>query len=181
MTHWLRGFGPSMPRPIKMEALRVSLGAGLGLGLTGFVLWLLTPVDAGLWLGHPVLIAPLGASAVLIFAVPTSPLAQPWPVVIGNSVSALVAFAVLLVLPPALPAAALAVALAMGAMVGLRALHPPGGAVALFVVMAASPDHLPGLHFLLVPVLSGSTALVLCGLVWNRLIDRPYPSLPPSR
>jgi CBS domain-containing membrane protein len=32
----------------------------------------------------------VGASAVLVFAVPNSPLAQPWAVVGGNTVSALV-------------------------------------------------------------------------------------------
>ena len=39
------------------------------------------------------LIAPMGASAVLLFCLPASPLAQPWSVVGGNVVSGLVGMA----------------------------------------------------------------------------------------
>ncbi len=37
----------------------------------------------------PAMIAPMGASAVLLFAVPSSPLAQPWSILCGNLVSRL--------------------------------------------------------------------------------------------
>ncbi|MFD1837338.1 HPP family protein [Paracidovorax cattleyae] len=90
----------------------------------------------------PWLVAPIGASAVLVFGVPASPLAQPWPVVGGNALSALVGVACAALVPDPALAGALAVALAIALMVRLRCLHPPGGAAALFVVMAhgASPQ-----------------------------------------
>jgi CBS domain-containing membrane protein len=58
------------------ERARAALGAALGLLLTG----LLSRWAAAQWPGAdvPWLVAPLGASAVLVFAVPASPLAQPW-------------------------------------------------------------------------------------------------------
>src|SRR5450830_1606221 len=81
------------------------------------------------------LIAPMGASAVLLFAVPASPLAQPWSIIGGNLVSALVGVSYAkLVAEPAL-AAALAIALAIACMFALRCIHPPSGAVALTAVL----------------------------------------------
>jgi CBS domain-containing membrane protein len=104
------------------ERLRVVLGACLGLLLAG----LLSQLTMGS--GQPWLVAPLGASAVLVFGVPASPLAQPWAVVGGNALSALVGIACMNWLPlPPLAAAAIAVALAIGVMFTLRCLHPPGG------------------------------------------------------
>ncbi|UUZ55438.1 HPP family protein [Massilia sp. H-1] len=51
------------------------------------------------------LIAPMGASAVLLFCLPASPLAQPWAVIGGNLVSALVGVACARLLPDPLLAA----------------------------------------------------------------------------
>lgn len=174
MSLW-RALGPAVPRPKGSETLRAGFGAGVGLALAAVVLWVLAPPDADL-LAHPLLIAPFGASAFLIFAVPNSPLAQPWAVVVGNSLSALSALAVLQAGLPALVAAPLAVTLAVLAMGATRALHPPGGAVALFAALAAPA----GWGFALAPVLVGSLALVAAGLMWNRATGRAYPfRLPP--
>jgi CBS domain-containing membrane protein len=72
------------------ERLRDSLGAMLGLAVSGGVGWLLLGgADGALWL-----VAPMGASAVLLFAVPSSPLAQTWPALAGNVLPALVGVAV---------------------------------------------------------------------------------------
>ena len=166
----LRGFGPALPRPKTGDALRSALGAGLGLFLAGLLLWLLTPQAKAL-LAHPLLIAPFGATAFLIFGVPNSPLAQPWSAVVGNTISALMALAVLALHLPPLLSGALAVALAMAAMALLRAYHPPGGAVALFTALAGP---LP-LTFALSPAFTGTVALVAFGLLWNPLTGRMYP------
>src|SRR5690606_11814975 len=132
----LRAFGPVMARPRGAEPLRAALGAGLGLLACGLILAgvasYAVPGQAGL-----VLIAPLGASAFRMFAVPNSPLAQPWSAVVGNTVSALVAVALLHLHLPVTVAAGLAVGVAMVAMALLRALHPPGAAVALTTILAA--------------------------------------------
>ncbi len=177
MSLW-RGLGPSMPRPPGAEALRAGLGAGLGLVFCALLLWALAPAGT-LPLSHPALIAPFGATAFLIFAVPNSPLAQPWPVVVGNTLAAAVALAELQLGLPPLLSGGLAVALAVLVMAAARAMHPPASAVALFVSLA---DQTPPVQFILSPVLLGSAALVLAGVVWNRATGRVYPfrQPPPS-
>ncbi|MES2432315.1 MAG: HPP family protein [Pseudomonadota bacterium] len=169
----LHSLGPSMPAQSATEALRAGIGAALGLTLTAAVLWLLNP-SANI-LTHPALIAPFGASAFLIFAVPNSPMAQPWAVMLGNAASALAAIVILRTGLPTLPTAAFSVLLAVLAMATLRAMHPPGGAVALATVLSAHPDTLPGLHYLLLPVASGSLALVGLGILWAHATGRRYP------
>ena len=80
----LRGLGPAIAPGRPVEALRAALGAALGLGVSGFFMLAgrLDPV-LGLYL-----IAPFGASSVLLFAVPNSPLAQPWSALVGNGAAA---------------------------------------------------------------------------------------------
>ncbi len=163
-----RGFGPAMTGPKTVDLVRASLGAALGLVLAGLAL-------QGLGLGW--LIAPLGASAVLIYAVPNSPLAQPWSVIAGNTLSALVALALLAALPQGPWVAPLAVGLAIITMLAGRALHPPGGAVAFLVEMNGSLDW----HLTLVPVMAGSALLVGVGMVWNRAVGRVYPFRQPAQ
>ena len=157
------------PAPLNVdgrERLRVVLGAGLGVLLAG----LLSRAVMGP-LG-PWLVAPLGASAVLVFGVPASPLAQPWAVIGGNTVSALVGIACLHVLPlPPLALAAVAVALAIAAMLALRCLHPPGGAAGLLMVLTATQDW----HVALMPVALNSLLLVLAGMAYNSATGRRYP------
>ena len=167
------GFGPAMPRPARSEALRAAAGAGLCLFLTGCLLWLIAPTGA--LLDHPLLIAPFAASSVLIFAVPNSPLAQPWAVVVGNTLSALCGLALLRLVPHPLPAAALATLAAVVVTSLARALHPPAGATAMAVVLSADSADLPGWSYALLPVATGSLALVLFGIAWNRVTGRVYP------
>jgi CBS domain-containing membrane protein len=169
--HILRSLGPAVARVPAREALRAGLGALIGLALTG--LFLLSPavdLDLGLYL-----VAPFGASSVLLFAVPNSPLAQPWSAIVGNTVAALVGVAVcLLVTDPALRIA-LAVGLAITATILCRAIHPPAGAVAMTAAM--SPDaiaHL-GFWFALSPIAVGTISLVLLATVYARLTGRHYP------
>ena len=176
----LRTLFPVMPPAHPQEALRAAIGAVLGLVVTDAVLWLIASLtgatDAGL-LAHPLLIAPFGASAVLIYAVPTSPLAQPWSVVAGNTIAALCALVVLQSGLPPMVTLGLAVLLASVAMAFARALHPPGGAVAVAMVLTATPDHGPGLSYLLT-VAVGSAVLTAFGIAFNRATARHYPFQP---
>lgn len=136
----------------------VGFAAGLSLGWKG--------ASPGPWL-----MAPLGASTVLVFALPSSPLAQPWAVVGGNMVSAAVGIACASWLPGPWVAATVAPAAAIAAMMATRSLHPPGGAVALLMVLLQVHDA----SFLFHPVGLNSLLLVLAGTVWNSLTGRPYP------
>lgn len=119
----------------------------------------------------PLLMAPFGATSVLIFGVPDSPLAQPRNVIGGNLVAALVSLIILHLFGSEPWAMGIAVATAIGMMQFTRTLHPPSGAVAL-VVMMTKADW----KFLLTPALEGSIILVLCAVVFNNLAEeRTYP------
>lgn len=162
-----------MARPAAGEMLRAALGAGLALAGSALLLDALGGVVASSM--RPGLIAPLGASAFLLFAVPNSPLAQPWSALVGNAASALVAVLVLALGLETGLAAGVAVCGAMAAMAALRAMHPPGAAVALATVLIAADGTPVGLDFVVVPVLLDTALLVLFALAWNRLTGRRYP------
>ena len=80
-------------------------------------------------------VASTGASAVLFFAAPHSPLAQPCPFVGGHLLSAVLGVCCYQLIPDTFTAAATAVSLAIVFMHFLHCLHPPGGATALMAVM----------------------------------------------
>ena len=123
------------------------------------------------------LAAPLGASAVLLFAVPSSPLAQPWPIVGGNVVSALVGVVVAQLLGHGALAVGVAVGAAILAMSALRCLHPPGGGTVLLPVLA--PAVLAqGYGFALLPVGLNAIALTAIGIAFHRVSGHSYPHRP---
>jgi len=167
---WLRAFWPAPTTAGRHERLRVVGGALLGILITGWLCHALLPPGMAPWL-----IAPMGASAVLVFGVPASPLAQPWAVVGGNTLSALVGVACVRWIPDTVVAAGCAVALAIAVMFLLRCLHPPGGASALYAVMAAPALAPLGFRFALWPVLANALVLTAVGVAYNTLTRRPYP------
>jgi CBS-domain-containing membrane protein len=121
--------------------------------------------------GYPILIAPFGASAVLLFGVSESPLAQPRNLLGGHVVSALIAIAINALGCSGPFATALAVGLALFCMYLTRTIHPPGGATAFIGVQGHA-----GLSFLFIPVLSGVAILLLMALFMNNVVHhRQYP------
>ncbi|BCH63768.1 membrane protein [Agrobacterium vitis] len=158
------------------EQARSALGAALGILVTGvisaFLLGYFLPEQAA---SLPVLIAPMGASAVLLFAVPTSPLAQPWSILGGNLCAALIGVTVAQWVPDLLLASALAIGGAIAAMIALRCLHPPSGAIALTAVLGGPGIHALGYGFVLWPVACNSLLLLASALLYNRLAGRRYP------
>jgi CBS domain-containing membrane protein len=167
----LRSFGPLAPPQPATEALRAGFGAVVGLMVAAL---LSLSVSPDLWLGI-YLIAPFGASAVLVFAAPNSPLAQPWPAVVGNTVSALVAIGVCRLVPDPVLRIPLAVGASIVAMALCRATHPPGGAVAMTVAMSIEKLESFGYGFAFLPVATGTILLVLIGIIYARLTGRHYP------
>jgi CBS domain-containing membrane protein len=167
LKDWLKSFWPTAMAVSFSERALSCIGALLGLLSSG---WLCQQAGAGPWL-----IAPMGASAVLLFAVPASPLAQPWSILGGNLVSALVGVSCATWLGHGAAVAALAGGLAIAAMFALRCLHPPGGAVALTAVLAGPEIAQLGYHFALYPVALNSLALLLIGLLFNNAFRRRYP------
>lgn len=166
---WLRSFVPESINVSWREWLFSCVGAFVGL--------IGTEVIGRYSLGalNPWFVAPMGASAVLLFAVPSSPLAQPWSIVGGNMVSAAIGVSCALLIEAPGMAAALAVALSIGAMIRLRCLHPPGGAVALTSVLGGSAVTGLGYHFVIWPVGLNSLCLLVLALVFNYAAGRRYP------
>ena len=156
------------------ERLIACLGAAIGIGLT-MVVCAGVPMAA---VDLPIIVAPLGASAVLVFAVPSSPLAQPWSVVGGNILSTLVGVTAFKLVPQPTIAAGMAVGCAILVMSLLRCLHPPGGAAALTAVIGSQGIHAAGYGFAFAPVGINSIALVTLGMMFHRATARSYPHQP---
>ena len=165
---WLQSFRPARTRINARERWRIVLGSFIGILVAGLACHAAGGTDASglLWL-----VAPMGASAVLVFGVPASPLAQPWSVVGGNTLSALVGIACARWIGPPELAAAVAVGAAIGLMLALRCLHPPGGASALMMVLGGITDA----WFALFPVLFNAVLLALAGMAYNNATRRAYP------
>ena len=122
-------------------------------------------------------IASMGASAVLLFAVPHGALSQPWALIGGHLVSAFFGVACAMLVPNLFLAAALAVGLAIGAMHYLRCIHPPGGATALTAVIGGPAVHALGFQFLLFPVLLNVVIILMTAIVTNYFfVWRRYPA-----
>ena len=120
---------------------------------------------------YPLIAAPFGATAVLVFGVPDSPLAQPRNVVGGNFIAALVAVVLVHFFGSEPWVMALAVATAIQLMQLTKTTHPPGGAVALLGVISHA-----SWSFAVTPILIGSVLIVLCTVIFNNLVPgRPYP------
>jgi CBS-domain-containing membrane protein len=146
-------------RPQPTVGTRAAMRAGSAAAVAIALLALTTELS-----GVPWLMAPFGASCVLLFSAPSSPLSQPANVIGGNVLAALIALTVVHTLPAGAWALALALGLSIAAMAWLRLTHPPAGAVAVVVMLAR-----PGWDFLLFPALLGSVGLVIAACIAHRV------------
>jgi CBS domain-containing membrane protein len=167
---WARRFFP--PQPFASAAEKTLGGLGAFVGMLGLL--------AGSHYVAPDLlvfvVASMGASAVLFFAAPHSPLAQPWAFVGGHLISALIGVTCYKLIPDTYTAAATAVALAVIAMHFLHCLHPPGGATALLAVAGGSSVHQLGYGYVLTPVALNVALFLGLALVVNNLLPgRRFP------
>ncbi len=150
------------------ERVRVAMGAALGIAVTAVLShW------AGRALGPawPWLVAPMGASAVLVFGVSSSPMAQPWAVVASHTSAALVGVACAHTRAPPEVAGMVAVGVSIGVMFALRCMHPPAGGTALMMTLGMPTDPMLALF----PVALNATLLVLTGVVYHRATRHRYP------
>ncbi|PSB05208.1 HPP family protein [Merismopedia glauca] len=146
-------------------------GQQLLLSYTGSFLAIATLAYLSASTSYPIVAAPFGATAVLVFAMPESPLSQPRNIIGGNCLGAVCAIASVQFFGTEPWVIALAVATAIQVMQVTKTLHPPGGAVALVGVMSQADW-----HFLIAPALAGSIAIVVCTYYFNNFIaKRPYP------
>ena len=169
-----RFFVPLLAGGTFADRLVACIGATLCIAVT--VLVIAAPFD------NPDLLllvaAPIGASAVLVFAVPASPLAQPWPVIGGNVISALVGVTVARFVPIPALAAGLAVGGAILAMSLTRSLHPPGGAAALSAVLGGPAMLAAGYTYPFLPVALNAVILTALAIVFHRFSGHSYPHRP---
>jgi CBS domain-containing membrane protein len=172
-TWWPR-FRPDPVTISTGERLRSGLAALLAVFATTALSQLL-PAQ-GIWM-----LAAVGASSVLLFVLPSGPLSQPWAVIGGYLVAALAGVTCARWVPQLPLAAALAVSGAIVAMLWLRCVHPPGGAVALYAVLGGDAVRDLGYRFVLMPALANALLLVGAALVVNNLLPhRHYPRRPPA-
>ena len=170
LPQWLRSVLPGNASVSQAERLRSAGGALLGILFTGLLSASALGPPEAMWL-----IAPMGASAVLLFGVPGSPLAQPWSVMAGNIVAALIGVTCARLASNPVAASALAIFFAIGAMFALRCLHPPSGAIALTAVLGGPEIHAAGYAFVVVPVALNSLLMLAAAILYNKAIGRRYP------
>ncbi len=137
-------------------ALFAGLGASLAIGVLSYA-------DTEI-LNTALLMAPFGATTVLVFGVPDSPLAQPKNVVFGHLLTAFIGvfFAQFVGVTPL--SLAIATGLAVSAMLLTKTTHPPAGANPLLIMLTGQ-----SWGFLLTPVLFGAIVIVLVGKSMNTL------------
>lgn len=170
LKNLLSAFKPSFdPIPFS-EKLRASLAATAGIFLLGWVLHLLPHA-------YPlIMFTSSGATAVLLYAVPHSPMAQPWPLIGGNLLSGMAGWACSLLIPDPVLCAASAVGLAVFLMHLSHCLHPPGAATALVMVFGAEQFHHYGWNWAASAVLANIVFSLLLAIIINNLIPgRRYP------
>jgi CBS domain-containing membrane protein len=161
---FVRGRKPMVWR----DAAKAAFGAFLGIAVTGVAARFLT---TGTFSSMPLLVAPLGASAVLVFAIPASPLAQPRAVIGGNILSVLIGVACAVLITSQAVAAPVAVGVALLSMGMLGCLHPPGGAVALGAVLLGGEP----VYAYPMTVALGSVLMVGAAIVYARFSSTSYP------
>ncbi|AKX46729.1 HPP family protein [Thiopseudomonas alkaliphila] len=156
-----------MYQSLKNSRYLVALLAGLGAMLCITLLSSLGSASSqSLWL-----MAPFGATMVILFGLPESPLAQPRNIVFGHLLTTLTGLSVAALLGVTPWSMGLAVGLALSLMLLSNTTHPPAGANPLIVMIAGE-----SWSFLLMPVATGSLLIVMFGVLYHRAISkRPYP------
>jgi len=168
---WISRLLPAATNTRPSEWGRAAIGVSLG---TLLCVWVCSQL-----FGTPVaihLIGPLGASAILLFAVPSGALAQPWSIVGGYLCAALVSMCIVHFFGRNLDSACLAAGLALLIMCLLRCLHPPAGALALLVVLADPASARLGWG-ILAPVMLSAVCMLLVALAYNNLTRVRYPKI----
>ncbi|HQV81303.1 MAG: HPP family protein [Agitococcus sp.] len=154
--------------PVKERSIS-AFGALIGIMLSSLMCWYaLGGMNA--WY-----IAPMGATSVLLFAVSSSPLAQPWNMIVGNLIAGLVGVSCTLLIQNLTLAFSIAVGLSIFLMMTTDSLHPPSGAVAITAVLGGDAVHRLGYYFVLYPVLLNSVLLLGLAIIFNRMVGRHYP------
>lgn len=166
-------FGYFVPEPSNLsgvEQVRTVLAAFVAVWLLMLISWYSLDKAA-----VPLMLASMGASAVILFAAFNSPLAQPWSFVGSHLLAAAIGVSCARWVDALWLAASLSVALTLLAMLRLHCLHPPGGATALVPVLGGDSVHALGYQLVLTPVALNIVVLLLLAWIVNRSLGRKYP------
>lgn len=170
LSSWSGWWGIELSEVSAVEKLVSILGGFVSMLV---LLW----VTSASWGQSPLVVASMGASAVLLFAVPHGQLSQPWPVIAGHGFSALIGVACARSIACPQVAGACAVALAIGLMHQFKCIHPPGGATALTAVLGGPAVQAMGYKFVAIPVLTNAGVMVAVAVVFNAFFAwRKYPA-----
>lgn len=164
---WFNRLKAACPAQLSIqEASRSAFAALLGLALTA-------AITAAFWHGNPpvLLVTPVAASLVILYALPHSPLGHPWAVLAGSLLAATIGLLCAAAIPLPLAAGLVAVPVAIFTMARLRCLHPPAGAQALLFAMSGHELLHKGVLAALAPLAANLTALLLGALIFNNLIQ----------
>lgn len=154
------------------EKMVASLGGMIGITLISVVSYQVTGAS-----GAALIVPSMGAAAVLVFAVPHGKLSQPWPLMGGNLVSAVVGVSCYKLVPDPFIASGLAVGLAIGCMHLLSCVHPPGGATALAAVIGGPAIYELGYFYVLSPILLNVLIIFIVAFIFNGFFPwRRYPA-----
>ncbi|MDH5424636.1 MAG: HPP family protein [Gammaproteobacteria bacterium] len=148
-----------------------TIGGMIGISATYLISYLTLDAESA-----ALIVPSMGASAVLLFAVPHGPLSQPWSLFMGHLISAFVGVCCYLLVPDIILAAGLAVGLSIGAMHALNCIHPPGGATALAAVIGGPVIHELGFMYILSPIYINVLVIFIVAIIFNSAFAwRRYP------
>lgn len=153
------------------KALIAFTGSVLGLGLLSLIHELLYGAT-----DLPLIIAAFGATAVVLYGCPDSPIAQPRNLFSGSLISAFVGVVTYHALQgfPIWFEGIVAISTALFLMTLTGTLHPPGGAIA-FIAIAGPPEiHQLGFLYLVYPIGTGISLMYLVALLMNRLTPEKH-------
>jgi CBS-domain-containing membrane protein len=156
-----------LPHSTWSTALLAGLGSAVGVGILGYLSEITTFI---------MLAAPFGASCVLMFGMPTSPVSQPINVVAGHILGAVIGLTLHFLMPGSAVAEGLSVGLAVSGMMLLRIVHPPAGATALVAYLTAT-----SWWFIVFPVAVGSIGLVVVAAIFHPVTKATYPHPIPEK
>ncbi len=170
IKNFIMSFRPHIAPVPAAEKIRSALAAGIAILLMGLALKFLPQFN------YPqLMLGSMGAATFLLFAAPHSPMAQPWPMLGGNLVSALAGWGCSLLIPDHVLAAGCAVGLAIFLMHYLHCLHPPGAATALIMVLGSAQFHAMGWQWAGYIVAANTGILLVLALLLNNILGRHYP------
>jgi CBS domain-containing membrane protein len=145
------------------EKIKVSLAALITLFFVTFISQIVLEPYAS-----AVLLASMGASAVIIFALPSSPLGKPWNFIVSHSLGCIVGFGITHLIGDLALMAGLSVAVILMLMYTLDCMHPPAAATALVPVIASQSGQVS--YWIFVAVALNVIIFLAASVLLNRVL-----------